>query len=46
MARTAEQVLRDIVAEQVFKIAQLIAEVERLTEENQKLVAEAKQQTV
>ncbi len=33
MARNAEQILREIVAENVFKIAQLASENEKLTEE-------------
>jgi len=40
MAKTPEQILREIVAEQVFQIAKLASEVDRLNEENQKLIAE------
>lgn len=36
--RTPEQVLREIVAEQVFRIATLISENEKLIEEKKKLI--------
>ncbi|MBI3334568.1 hypothetical protein HYZ97_03715 [Candidatus Pacearchaeota archaeon] len=33
MARTPEQILREIVADQIFRIAQLVAENEKLKED-------------
>jgi uncharacterized coiled-coil protein SlyX len=36
MSKTPEQVLREIVAEQIFQIAQLASQVNNLTEELQK----------
>lgn len=33
MAKTPEQVLREIVAEQIFQIASLVSQVDKLTEE-------------
>jgi uncharacterized coiled-coil protein SlyX len=41
MAKTADQVLREFVAEQIFQIVQLVAQVEKLTEEIQKLTPPA-----
>lgn len=35
MSKTPEQVLREIVAEQIFQIAQLVSQVHNLTEELQ-----------
>jgi uncharacterized coiled-coil protein SlyX len=37
MAKTPEQFLREIVAEQIFQIAQLASQVDKLNEEIQKL---------
>ena len=45
MARTAEQVLREMVAEYIFQTARLIAEVERLTEDTQRLTLKAEEKT-
>ncbi len=40
--RTPEQVLREIVAQQIFTVAQQISEIESLKEEVQKLTEENK----
>ena len=45
MARTPEQILREIVAEQVFRIAQLASESEKLNDDIQKLTEENKKLT-
>lgn len=43
--RTPEQVLREIVAEHVFRIAQILSEIDELKEKNQKLEEENKKLT-
>lgn len=42
MARTAEQVIKEMISNQAISIAQLTAEIERIAEENLKLVEENK----
>jgi uncharacterized coiled-coil protein SlyX len=44
MAKTPEQVLREIVAEQIFQIAQLASQNSILTEEIQKLTPKKKKE--
>ncbi len=40
MAKTAEQILRDLIAEQIFQIAQLASQVDMLAEQVRKYESE------
>jgi uncharacterized coiled-coil protein SlyX len=44
MAKTPEQFLREIVSEQIFQIAQLASQVDKLTEEVQRLTPKKKKE--